>query len=262
MKNGYIKSEATEPFQKLIHQGMVHATDGRKFSKRRGNGINPIDVVNQHNTDTLRTYLAFMGPIELPKNWNPEGVAWVGRFLKRFEKLVEFRRDDLVARPQNENNNPENENSKIISIIHQTIKTITEDMDNLKFNTTISKLMIATNAIYEGGSIDDSSLQNLIILAYPFAPETAQRMRSALWQTGELKKESWPSYDSQLINNSTIELPIQINGKTKWSLSVSKDITQDEVLALVRQDEKLARFMEWETKKIIRVPGRICNIII
>jgi len=120
---------------KLIHQGMVHASDGRKFSKRRGNGINPLDVVKEHNTDTLRTYLAFMGPIELPKNWNPDGVAGVGRFLKRFEKLVEF------IHNQSDTN--------ITSIIHQTIKAVGEDMDNLKFNTAISKLMIATNALYD-----------------------------------------------------------------------------------------------------------------
>lgn len=263
-KNGYIKNDSTEPFQKLIHQGMVHATDGRKFSKRRGNGINPIDVVNQHNTDTLRTYLAFMGPIELPKNWNPEGVAGVGRFLKRFEKLTEFASSPPSPSEWSEAEWAVGRGSGwgAISIIHQTIKWVTEDMDNLKFNTAISKLMIATNAIYEGGWIDNSSLQNLIILAYPFAPETAQRMWSAIGGTSEVKKESWPSYDSQLINNSTIELPIQINGKTKWSLSVAKDINQDEVLVLVRQDEKLKRFVEWEIKKIIRVPGRICNIIV
>lgn len=253
-KYGYIHTEAKEPFVKLIHQGMVHAADGRKFSKRRGNGINPLDVVREHNTDTLRTYLAFMGPIELPKNRNPDGVAGVGRFLKRFEKLVEFRRDDLSGRPQSDN--------ALVSIIHQTIKTVWEDMDNLKFNTAISKLMIATNAIYESGAIDTTSLQSLILLLAPFAPETAQRMWIAIGQNEDVTKQSRPTYDSQLIHNSTIELPIQINGKTKWSLSVPKDITQDEVVVLVRQDEKMSKYLEWWIKKIIRVPGRICNIIV
>jgi leucyl-tRNA synthetase len=96
---------------------MVHASDGRKFSKRRGNGINPLDVVKEHNTDTLRTYLAFMGPIELPKNWNPDGVAGVGRFLKRFEKLVEF-----VGTHGNASDHASD--NALVSIIHQTIKAV------------------------------------------------------------------------------------------------------------------------------------------
>lgn len=135
-------------------------------------------------------------------------------------------------------------------------------MDSLKFNTAISKLMIATNAIYEKWQVDNTSLQNIIILLAPFAPETAQRMRTAIGQNGDVTKQSRPAYDSQLIHNSTIELPIQINGKTKWSLSVNNDITQDEAIELVRQDEKMSKYLEWWIKKIIRVPGRICNIII
>jgi leucyl-tRNA synthetase len=137
-----------------------------------------------------------------------------------------------------------------------------EDMDNLKFNTAISKLMIATNAIYEKWQIDTASLQNLIILLAPFAPETAQRMWTAIGQDGDVTKQARPIYNNEHIQSSTIELPIQINGKTKWSLSVSKDITQDEAIALVRQDEKMSKYLEWWIKKIIRVPGRICNIIV
>jgi leucyl-tRNA synthetase len=99
---------------------MVHAADGRKFSKRRGNGINPLDVVKEHNTDTLRTYLAFMGPIELPKNWNPDGVAGVGRFLKRFEKMVEF----VVGTHGNASDHGNVSDNAVISVIHQTIKAV------------------------------------------------------------------------------------------------------------------------------------------
>lgn len=277
-KYGYIHTEAKEPFVKLIHQGMVHAADGRKFSKRRGNGINPLDVVKEHNTDTLRTYLAFMGPIELPKNWNPDGVAGVGRFLKRFEKMMDFVRKSPSPSGAEGGTVGRGPGWGIESTIHQTIKWVTEDMDNLKFNTAISKLMIATNAIYDYHNAPSSSewseakwaigrgpgwgLQSLILLLAPFAPETAERMWSSLWFEWDITKQPRPTYDPSLIQDQMIHLPIQFNGKTKGTLSVPKDIEQNQVIEYIKQDPKMWLLLAHEPKKIIRIPGKIINIVL
>jgi leucyl-tRNA synthetase len=160
---GYIKHDFPEPFKKLVHQGMIHGADGRKMSKRWWNIIDPLDVIKEYNADTMRTYLAFMGPVELQKNRNPDSVAGVHRFLKRFEKLAEKvigdSRDVGLPRPTTKD---------LTSLIHQTIKGFSEDMDNLKFNTAISKLMIACNSITESGSIDRELLSQLVLLLAPF----------------------------------------------------------------------------------------------
>lgn len=251
-----VVNESKEPFKKLVHQGMIQWPDGRKMSKRRGNIVDPIDVIKEHNRDTLRTYIAFMGPIELQKNWNPEGVTGTHRFLKRFEKLTDMMSDQESAA----------HSQQLVALLHQTIKGVTEDIDNLKFNTAVSKLMIATNAIYDHnaqwGGISKELLSRLILLSVPFAPEASQRMRDVLGYEGKVAEQAWPSYDAQLAINQTIELPIQINGKTKGSIVVARDISQDEAIQTARQDEKLARYLEGEIKKVIRVPGKICNIII
>ena len=166
----------------------------------------------------------------------------------------------------------------IESTIHQTIKWVTEDMDNLKFNTAISKLMIATNAIYDYHNAPSSSewseakwaigrgpgwgLQSLILLLAPFAPETAERMWSSLWFEWDITKQPRPTYDPSLIQDQMIHLPIQFNGKTKGTLSVPKDIEQNQVIEYIKQDPKMWLLLAHEPKKIIRIPGKIINIVL
>lgn len=249
---GYVKSDYKEPFQKLVHQGMIHWPDGRKMSKRRGNIIDPLDVIREYDSDTMRVYLAFMGPVELQKNRNPDGVSGVHRFLKRFGKMLDKCQDGESAQ----------DTTDIVSLVHQTIKWVTEDLEVLKFNTAISKLMIACNKISEIDQISVHLLCKLILLLAPFAPKLSQSMRSALglpWLVGEQER---PHFNPELLANQTINLPIQFNGKTKWSLSVHKDISKEDLIVLVENDEKLSKYVTGSIRNIIRVPWRICNIIL
>ncbi|MFA7285148.1 MAG: class I tRNA ligase family protein, partial [Candidatus Absconditabacterales bacterium] len=236
---GEVKTDSPEPFAKLIHQGMIQGPDGRKMSKRRGNIVDPLDVIKQYDADTLRTYIAFMGPIELQKNWNPEAVGGTNRFLKRFGKLV-----DMVT--------AESVSTDLISLIHQTVKGVTEDVDNLKFNTAISKMMIATNAVYDAGHVTADVLTTLVLLLAPFAPQLCQTMRQALGHKGEVAGQARPSYDATLAVSETMELPIQFNGKTKGSLMVPRGIDQNQVLELVHRDPKLGKYVTGLIKKVIR----------
>lgn len=123
-------------------------------------------------------------------------------------------------------------------------------------------MMIVTNAIYDEGYIDSDSLQKLILLLVPFAPQTCQTMRNILGHSRDINKQAWPSYDPQLVVSQTIELPIQFNGKTKGSLIVPRDVDQNQVLEMVHKDEKLGKYITSSIKKVIRVPGKICNIIV
>lgn len=244
----YIINESKEPFRKLIHQGMVHAHDGRKMSKRRGNVIDPMDIIKEYGSDTLRTYIMFMGPVELNKNRNPDAVAWVKRFLDRVERAIDFVSDT--------------DDKNIDSLTQQTIKWVTEDIDLLKFNTAISKIMILTNGIYDHKSVSRSNFGSLLLLLSPFASKLTQKLRVELGNDWEISKQTRPVWDDSKIANSNINLPIQISGKMRWTIEVSPDISQEEAIKLITSDERFTKYITWGIKKVIWVPGKICNIII
>ncbi len=244
---GYIHNESKEPFAKLVHQGMIQGPDGRKMSKRRGNIIDPVDIITQFNADTLRTYIAFMGPIDINKNWNPDSVAGVKRFLDRVERATQY-----IGKWEN-----------LDSLTQTTIQWVSQDMEALKFNTAVSKLMILINEVYDKQSISKENFEILLLLLSVFATESAQKLWLKIGNTGNIADQARPHYDSSKVLDQIINLPIQINGKLKGTLEVTKDISQEEVLELVKGDEKLNRYLdEGSIKKIIRVPGKICNIII
>lgn len=244
----YIIHDSKEPFYKLVHQGMIHAHDGRKMSKRRGNVIDPMDIIQQYDTDTLRTYIMFMWPVELNKNRNPEAVGGVKRFLDRVERAVDL--IDEVA------------NKELDSLTQQTVKWVTQDLDALKFNTAISKLMVLTNGIYDYKSVSKTNFETLLLLLSPFASILSKKLWTLIGNDGDVHLQTWPIADDSLIANSNIQLPIQINGKMRWTIDVSADIWQEEVLDIIKQDDRFAKFLSGDIKKVIRVPGKICNIII
>lgn len=244
----YIVNESKEPFHKLVHQGMVHAHDGRKMSKRWGNVIDPMDIIKVYGSDTLRTYIMFMWPIELNKNRNPDAVAWVKRFLDRVERAIDFVSDI--------------DDKDIDSLTQQTIRWVTEDIDMLKFNTAISKIMILTNGIYDHKSVSRSNFESLLLLLSPFATKITQKLRADLNNDWEVSKQSWPMWDDNKITSSIINLPIQIGGKMRWTILVSPDILQEDALSIIKSDERFTKYITWDIKKVIWVPGKICNIII
>ena len=236
--NWYIDCESSEPFVKLVHQWIIHGPDGRKMSKRWWNVIDPRAIIDQYGVDTLRCYLMFMWPVELNKNRNPDAVQWMYRFLQRVYNLIVW---DIVPS---------------ITARHQTIKWVTHDIENFKFNTALSKLMIFSNILWEQPCVHHDDLDTLLSLLAPFAPELA----SSRWQNYDT--QSRPQYDENLCHNTTINLPIQINGKTRWQIQVSADVTRESIVQIVNEHPVLAKYIQWDIQKIIYVPQKICNFII
>ena len=241
-----------EPFQRYQKVGLIMAEDGRKMSKRRGNVINPDDVVAEYWADVLRTYEMFMGPFDQAIAWNTQGMKWVKKFLEKIIALW-----DKVDLEKKE------EKPEIETLLHQTIKKLTIEIDEFKFNTSISQLMILVNKLSEVDQISKQTFEALIIMLAPFAPHLAEEFWEKLGNEFSLfTKWSWPKFDEKKLVSSIITLPIQINGKMRGTLQVSPSLSQDEILNLIRQDEKLASYLTGEIKKCILVPGKIINIIL
>lgn len=194
----------SEPFKKYQDVGLVMAEDGRKMSKRRGNVVNPDDVISEFGADSFRTYEMFMGPFDKEVNWSTKGVKGVKKFLDKFASLVE--KVDLKYKEPQEN----------ISLLHETIKKITHDIDEFKFNTAVSQLMIVTNKLVKADKVEKDYLEQLIVLLAPFAPHLAEEMWSVLGNKEMIfATAEWPEYDEDMIVHESIMLPIQINGKVR-----------------------------------------------
>ena len=241
-----------EPFQRYQKVGLIMAEDGRKMSKRRGNVINPDDVIAEYGADVLRTYEMFMGPFDQAIAWNTQGMKGVKKFL-----------DKIIALWDKVDLQKEDENPEIETLVHQTIKKLTVEIDEFKFNTSISQLMILVNKLGEQDQISRPTFENLVLMLSPFAPHLAEEFWERLGNDFSIfTKGSWPKFDEKKLISSIITLPVQINGKMRGTLQVSPSASQDEILDLIKQDEKLVSYLTGEIKKCILVPGKIINIIV
>ena len=241
-----------EPFQRYQKVGLIMAEDGRKMSKRRGNVVNPDDVIAEYGADVLRTYEMFMGPFDQAIAWNTQGMKGVKKFL-----------DKIIALWDKVDLQKEDENPEIETLVHQTIKKLTVEIDEFKFNTSISQLMILVNKLGEQDQISRPTFENLVLMLSPFAPHLAEEFWERLGNDFSIfTKGSWPKFDEKKLISSIITLPVQINGKMRGTLQVSPNASQDEILDLIRQDEKFVSYLTGEIKKCILVPGKIINIIV
>ena len=241
-----------EPFQRYQKVGLIMAEDGRKMSKRRGNVVNPDDVIAEYGADVLRTYEMFMGPFDQAIAWNTQGMKGVKKFL-----------DKIIALWDKVDLKKEDENSEVETLVHQTIKKLTVEIDEFKFNTSISQLMILVNKFGEQDQISRPTFERLVLMISPFAPHLAEEFWERLGNEFSIfTKGSWPKFDEKKLISSIITLPVQINGKMRGTLQVSPSASQDEILDLIRQDEKLVSYLTGEIKKCILVPGKIINIIV
>lgn len=240
-----------EPFLKYKPVGLIMAEDGRKMSKRRNNVVLPDDVIAEFGSDTFRTYEMFMGPFDQSIARSTNGMKWVKKFLEKII-LIGEKIDANYVLPQDAE-----------AILHQTIKKLTEEMDDFKFNTSISQLMILVNKLTELEHIDPKSFESLMVLIAPFAPHLAEELRES---TGH--KESiftigtWPTFDPAKMLASSVNLAIQINGKVRGVIETSPTATQDEVMEMIKSNEKISPRLTTEIKKIIYVPGKIVNIVV
>ncbi len=308
--------EFDEPFMKLRHQGMVLDKNGVKMSKSKGNVVNPNDMVEKFGADATRMYMMFAAPLDEEIAFKEEGVKGVYRFL---EKVFSFfkRMQNFAEQTQN---NAEN-NKKLLSLLHKTIKGVTEDIEGMKFNTAISKLMIfintATQSLKDAERMQNTASQSqkfaeqtqnnaenkqdfseikeimekFLILLSPFAPHLAEELFTALHTASQSQKDaeqtqntatqsqkdaeqtqknvvsifnqSWPKYDSKMIKDETIEMPIQINGKVRDKIQVSADIPEDEAKAQALASEKIKKYTKGkEIKKTIFIKGRLMNLVV
>ena len=240
-----------EPYQKRTSHGMILGENGEKMSKSRGNVVNPDDVVNEYGADTLRLYIMFIGDFEKAAPWSSASIKGCKRFLERAMSLM-----DLVA--------DGNGYGKLEKSMHKTIKKVTEDIEEMKFNTAIAALMSLVNEIYEQGSITRAALNDFILLLSPFAPHLAEEM----WQMNGNKVDItasavWPKFDIAKTVDNEVEIPVQVNGKLKGRLTISMEATQDEVVALAKEDEKIgAALADKNIFKVIYVKNKMLNFLV
>jgi len=251
-----------EPVKKLVYHGYINATDGTKMSKSKGNVIDPLDIIDQgYGADSLRTYVLFMGPLELDAPWDSRGIAGVYRFLNRVWVLTQefdasskqFTDNDIAVRRAQ----------------HKTVRKVTEDFHRLSLNTAISALMEYTNDLYKlkvDGFSDDvwrEALQTLVQLLSPFAPHMSEEVWQQLGLKGIVQQAAWPIWDDSLIVDETVTIIVQVNGKLRAKLDFPKDASAEDIKEKAISDEHVVSFLgNKKPTKVIYVPGRLVSIVI
>ena len=236
-----------EPYQKRTSHGMILGENGEKMSKSRGNVVNPDDIVDVYGADTLRTYEMFIGAFDLAASWSEDGVKGCRRFLDRVWKL-----QDSVTDEKGYSKDMETK-------MHQVIKKVSNDFENLKYNTAIAAMMALLNDFYKKGSVTADEFKTLLILLNPVAPHITEELWSVKNYGGYVYQQTWPEFDEAKTVESTVEIAVQINGKTKATLAIGKEDPKDEVIAKAK--EVIADKLTGNVIKEIYVPGRIVNIV-
>ncbi|HEB13529.1 MAG TPA: hypothetical protein ENI13_00955 [candidate division CPR3 bacterium] len=248
-KLGYIDFE--EPFKKFRAHGLL-TKDGAKMSKSRGNVVNPDEYFNKHGADTVRMYLMFLGPLSEAGDWSDQGIVGIRRFLNRLWEYAE-------TFPKK----PKTKNDELEQIRHKTIKKVTSDLENLKYNTAIAALMEYLNAISAKDSVLKKDLNTLLILLSPFAPYIGEELWKRLKNQGSIHNQKWPEYDSSIIKDVRSRLVLQVNGKVRDIVEVSLDITEFEAKQLALDSEKIKKWVGGKKpKRVIVVQGRLVNIVV
>ncbi|MCI9203199.1 MAG: leucine--tRNA ligase [Lachnospiraceae bacterium] len=236
-----------EPYAKRTSHGMILGSNGEKMSKSRGNVVNPDDIVREYGADTLRTYEMFIGAFDLSAAWSDEGVRGCRRFLERVWKLQE-----LV--------NGEPGYSKDLEVkMHQTIKKVSNDFETLKYNTAIAAMMALINEFYRKSSVTKGEYRTLLTLLNPVAPHITEELWQRCGYEGRIYQSAWPEYDEAKTVEATIEIAVQINGKTRATLNIARDEEKDQVIA--RAKEAIAAKLTGTVIKEIYVPGKIVNVV-
>jgi leucyl-tRNA synthetase len=247
---GFVSTK--EPFKKLVNQGLILASDGEKMSKSRGNVVNPDSVVKEFGGDSLRLYEMFMGPLEKVKPWKEDGVKGVFNFLNRAYRFM--------ADPAHLVSGTESDDT--LKILHKTIKKVTHDYENMRFNTAISQLMIFINHCYKVGKVTKETAEIFTILLAPMAPHAGEELWETLGHKKTLTYEKWPGFSEDLAKDDLITVAVQVNGKLRATLEVTLEITQEEILAMAKSDDNVAKHLVGTIVKEIYVVGKIVNFVV
>lgn len=240
-----------EPFKRLVNQGLILGEDGEKMSKSRGNVVNPDGVVEEYGADSLRVYEMFMGPLEKVKPWSMNGLRGVYNFLNK------------AYRTFSDQNLWTDEDQETSKLLHKTIKKVTSDIDEMKFNTAISQLMIFTNHCAKTKKFSKKTVETFALILSPFAPHVGEELWQMTGHNDSLAQENWPSFDESLAKDDLVTMAVQVNGKTRATIEVEAQISKDDFLAKAKSDSKIKKYLdEGVLVKEIYVPGKICNFVI
>lgn len=232
----------SEPFIARRNHSVILGPDGNRMSKSRGNVVDPDKEVAQYGADAVRMYLAFMGPYsDQTMPWDPNGVTGVVRFLKRVRTLSVVKSQDAGVQ----------------KMLNRAIKKVGEDIASMKYNTAIGELMKLMNVLEAGGGIGKKEFHTFLTILAPFAPQTTHE----LWS--KVHEQAWPEYDPELLIESVVQIPVQVNGKVRDVVVIAPNASQDEVVFAARELPKIARYIEGATvTKVIYVPGKLLNLVV
>lgn len=241
-----------EPFAKLRHQGMILGSNGEKMSKSKGNVINPDDMVKEYGADALRVYEMFMGPIDAAKPWDPNGIDGSKKFLDRVWRL--FVESGKVQNKENKN---------LEKVYNYTVKKVTNDYENMYFNTAISQMMIFVNAATKEDTIPQEYAEGFVKLLSPVAPHISEEIWCRLGHNDTITYEAWPTYDEAKLVEDTVEIPVQINGKVRATVEIPVESTEEEVKNIVHENANIQTQLEGKNVvKEIYVKNKIYNIVV
>ncbi len=254
-----------EPFKRFLFNGKVTASDGQMFSKSKGNGVDPLDIINQgYGADALRTYLMFAAPLDLWIRWDPQGVPGAYRFINRVWNLVQ---EYLSSRQQTADGK---QSDGPLRAMHPAIRKVTEDLEDQKYNTAIAAMMKATNDLYELKAKDgftdkdswQSALESLVQLIAPFAPHAADELWQQLGHEDSVHIDHWPDWEEKYLAQDTITIAVQVNGRLRSTLQLPADIEEADAIEAAKNDEKVKAHLSGEPKKAIYVPKRLVNLVV
>ena len=243
----------SEPFKKLVHQGMILGSNGLKMGKRFPEYcINPSDIVRDFGADTLRLYEMFMGPLDADKPWNDDAVVGAKKFIDRVFRL--YTDDNKVS---------DEENKNLEKIYHQTVKKVTSDYESLNINTAISQMMIFINAVQKENVFPKEYAEGFVKLLNPLCPHITEEIWERLGHNNTIAYEPWPTYEEEKTIDDTITIGVQVNGKLRGTIDIAKDAPKEEVEELAKSNENVKKFIEsLEIVKVIVVPNKIVNIVV
>lgn len=245
-----------EPFQKLYNQGMILGENNEKMSKSRGNVVNPDDVVETYGADTLRMYEMFMGPLDASIAWSENGLEGSRKFLDRVWRLIVDENNKMRDRITTLND------GKLDKVYHQTVKKVTEDYENLHFNTAISQLMVFINEAYKVDALPYEYIEGFVQLLAPIAPHMGEELWAILGNDGGISYAPWPTYDEAALVEDEVEVVFQVNGKVRAKSNVPRDLGKDELEKAALANEIVQEYIEGKTvRKAIAVPNKLVNIV-
>nr|MBP9852342.1 class I tRNA ligase family protein [Candidatus Paceibacterota bacterium] len=246
-----------EPFPELHNQGMILGGDNRKMSKRWGNVVNPDDVVKTYGADSLRVFEMFLGPFYSQLPWSTDGIIGSRRFIEKVWKVAQ----KVMTEDQNKTS------QIVLKSLHKTIKKVTEDIESFNFNTAISSMMICVNEMEKAESISADDFKKFLQILAPFAPHVTEELWSMLGEKKSINSadniSNWPKFDEKLIVDDTVTVAIQVNGKTRGTIDVAKDIAEVDAVSMAKQHTDVARHLgDKEIIKTIYVPNRLINFVV